>query len=461
MIARPTKEAEMHLKVLIGSLTITLGGTLSMTVAATETADLLGRVSAGTIAAISDGDFVGQTYATGQLAPPEANHRDLLTVLSIADGVVATGTLPVSNSVTSAPEILTLTRDGRTAFITERLGERREGGLTVGDLPAGNRLFAVDLADKANPRLAATTEVATFPEALAVSPNGDRVAIVSNTPEASFVQIVRYADGGFGGVAHFDLAELGVAGNAAAPRGGVTATNVQWHPSGRFIAVNINTQNHVAFFEVMDTDEKLALRPWGQSVEVGADPFVGRFTPDGSFYITSDWGRNFAATDLTGRVPDAPSAVSVIRVADPSGPVTTARHERVSGAATDVAAEGLAVSPDGTLIATVNMRSTAFPPESPRYQRDASVTLLTFDPASGAIAKVADYAFEGVLPEGGTFDLTGDHFLATVFQGHDGAQQEAAAGLEVFRVVKGERPALERLGRIPLPHGVHHVDLAP
>lgn len=24
----------------------------------------------------------------------------------------------------------------------------------------------------------------------------------------------------------------------------------------------------------------------------------------------------------------------------------------------------------------------------------------------------------------------------------------------------GERPALERLGRIPMPHGVHHVDMA-
>jgi hypothetical protein len=287
------------------------------------------------------------------------------------------------------------------------------------------------------------------------------VAIVSNTSEASFAQIVRYVDGRFGEVARFDLAELGIKGDASAARGRVTTTNVQWHPSGRFIAVNINTQNRVAFLDVMEVDGRPALRPWGKPVEVGADPFVGRFTPDGGFYITSDWGRNLAAADLAGRVPDTPSVISVIQLADPSGPVMTARHERVASATTDVAAEGLAVSPDGTLIATVNMRGTAFPSGSPRHQREASVTLLTFDSASGAIAKVADYPFEGVLPEGGTFDLTGDHFLATVFQGHDGDPQEATAGLEVFRVMKGERPALERLGRIPLPHGVHHVDLAP
>ncbi len=88
------------------------------------------------------------------------------------------------------------------------------------------------------------------------------------------------------------------------------------------------------------------------------------------------------------------------------------------------------------------------------------MTLLALDPESGAIKKIADYPFEGVLPEGGTFDLTGDHFMATVFQGHDGAGPETGAGLEVFRVVKGKSPSLQRAGRIPLPHGVHHVDVA-
>ncbi|MDK4717302.1 hypothetical protein [Rhizobium sp. CNPSo 4039] len=451
----------MRPDILIVSLAVTLGCAASLSAAATETADLLRRINAGTVAAISDGDFMGQTYATGLLAPAEGDYRDLLTVLSITDGRVVTATLPISNSVTAAPEILALTPDGRTAFVTERLGERRSGNTTVRDLPPGNRLFAVDLDDKANPRLADTADVAVFPEALAVSPDGGRVAVVSNTAEASFVQIVRYAGGRFGNVTRFDLAALGVADDSPARRGGVTATNVQWHPSGRFIAVNINTQNRIAFFEVTEANNELALRPWGSPVEVGADPFVGRFTPDGRFYMTSDWGRNFTATDLAGRIPDSPSSISVVRLADVSEPVADARHERIARETTDVAAEGLAVSPDGRFVATVNMRGTAFSPESPRFQREATVTLLTFDPEAGALAKVADYPFEGVLPEGGTFDLKGDHFLATVFDGHGDPSPDAGAGLEVFRVVKGAQPTLERLGRIPLPRGVHHVAVAP
>jgi len=428
--------------------------------AAVDTPAFVGTILAGTIAVLSDGDFVAQSYATGRLAPREAGHRDLLTVLSIADGKVIRTQIPVSNSVTAAPEVLALSSDGKTAFVTERLGERSEGGEQVRDLAPGRRLFAIDLSNRAAPRIAATAEIEIFPEALSLSPDGARIAVVSNTPAASFVQIVPYRDGRFGKLARFNLADLGITGAAPGPRGGVIASNVHWHPSGRFLAVNINSQNRIAFFEVAEVGGKPALRLWGNIVEVGRDPFVGRFTPDGRFYVTSDWGRDLQATTLEGRLPRAPSRISVIRLADPSDDPASARHARIATATTDSSAEGLAISRDGRLIATINMRDTAFPPTSPRFQREATVTLLTFDPQTGVVDKVADYPFEGVLPEGGAFDLTGDHFLATVFHGHEDAGPHAGPGVEVFRVIRGEPPALERLGRIPMPHGAHHVDVS-
>ncbi|WP_454853490.1 hypothetical protein [Rhizobium binxianense] len=427
--------------------------------AAAPLPDFVAGISAGTIAAISDGEFFGHTYGTGRLTPSAAGFRDVLTVISIDGGKVSRSEVSVSNSVTSAPEILQLTPDGRTAFVVERLGERPEGGDTIGDLPPGRRLFAIDLSDRSAPRIAATAGIEAFPEALSISPDGTRIAVVSNTPDASFVQIVPYRDGTFGEVMRFDLAGLGITGTVPGPRGGVIAPNVHWHPSGRFLAVNINAQNRVAFFEVIEANGGLKLAPWGNVVETGRDPMVGRFTPDGRFYITSDWGRDLQAPTLDGRIPQKPSGLSVIRFAGAVTGDEGPRHERVATATTDWSAEGLAVSRDGRLIATVNMRDTAFL-GSPRLQREATVTLLTLDPETGAVEKIADYSFEGVLPEGGTFDLTGDHFLATVFHGHEGAGPQTGPGLEVFRVVKDERPSLKRLGRIPLPHGVHHVDVA-
>ena len=124
--------------------------------AANDSHDVVSRIAAGTIATISDGDLVGQSYATGRMAPAEAGYRDTLTILSIVDGDVTVSRLPVSNSVTAAPEVLALTPDGRTALVTERLGERLAGGETVHDLPPGRRLFAFDLSDKSALKLGAT-----------------------------------------------------------------------------------------------------------------------------------------------------------------------------------------------------------------------------------------------------------------------------------------------------------------
>lgn len=438
---------------------VALAGLLSFTVVAAvpaQSLDVLQDVKASKILAISDGDFIAQTYGDGVLAPLEAGHADVLTVLRRNGAGFESAALPLSNSVTAAPEILEMTPDGRTAFVTERLEERTEGVNKSADLAPGKRLFAVDVSDAAAPRIADTATIEASPEALAVSPDGSRVAAVSNTGDGAFVQIVSYADGKFGAVQRFNLAELGVTGSAAGPRGGVTATNVQWHPTGHIIAVNVNTQNRIAFFEVSE-DVSPQLTPMGAPVEVGDDPFVGRFTPDGGFYLTSNWGRDFKATNLDGRIPDKPSTITVIRLdlSESDNPV----HQRLSDIETGNSAEGIAVSPDGRMVATINMRTTAFPPNHPRFVKNASVTLLTFDAERGALTKIADYPIDGVLPEGGTFDASGEHFLATVFEGHDGSDAASGPGLEVFSVTSGDQPKLERIGRAPMPHGVHHVDL--
>lgn len=428
---------------------------LPLAAAAEPLPDWAADIDAGTLAVIADGDFAAQTYATGRLAPAESGWRDTLAIWTRRGGALVRSQLEVSNSVTAAPEILALAPDGATAFVVERLGSRSGDARRASDLPAGHRLFAIDLGEPRAPRIAATLEVGPLPEALAVSADGRRIAVVANAPDDSLLSIARYERGRFHDPQRFTLRELGIAGSGAGPRAGVTATNVQWHPSGRYLAVNLNTLNQVAFFQVDEAaDGKLALRAWGEPVAVGADPFVGRFTPDGRYYLTADWGRDFSATTLDGRVPARPSSISVIRLADGAG----ARHACVSRAYTDESSEGLAVSPDGGLVATVNMRGTPFPPDSPRFARTATVSLLTLDRASGALLKVADYAFEGVLPEGASFDASGKFLLVAVFQYH--ADGPAGGGLEVFRVVREGGPALRHVGRLPMPHGAHHVAVA-
>ncbi|MGN9907840.1 hypothetical protein ACTMTJ_09835 [Phytohabitans sp. LJ34] len=395
----------------------------------------------GRIVAVSDGDHLASTYGDGVLSPESAGFRDLVTVLDLNGDRVDTASVEASNSVTAAPEILALSADGRTAFVVERLGQRPPGGTTVRDLPPGDKLTVLDVSGSAAPRVHDVATVASMPEALAVSPDGSAVAIVANPDGRSVLQIIRWDNHHrrLGTPRTIDLAALGV----TAPRGDLV-TNVQWHPSGRFVAVNVTNRDRVAFVEVGSRP-----RLFGNLVTTGKDPFVGRFTPDGRHYLTSNWGRDLTAPDVEGRLPDQPSTVGVIRLGA-SGAGEHARHRVVATAPTDRSSEGLAVSPDGRLVATVNMRGTALPPDSPEYDEQASVSLLRLDPASGRLSNARTVLFDGVLPEGGTFDPSGRWFLATVYQD--------TPGVQIFRVATGELVADRK---IDLPHGVHHVVMTP
>lgn len=421
--------------------------TLATLAACTSSTEEPAGVTIDRLVTLSDGDYIANTYADGVLAPATAGHRDLLTTVSVRDGAVTTAQVEVSNSVTAAPEVLALSPDRTTAFVAERLAQRRAGDTRANQLPAGDRLFAVDISGPEAPAVAGVEPIAPSPEALAMHPAGTQIAVVSNMPERSVLQLVPWTPAGLGDAVTFDLADLGITGGAAGPRGGVTATNVQWHPSGRALAVNITTQNRVAFFTVDGT----TVKPWGEPVTTGVDPFVGRFTPDGRHYLTSDWGRNLATTNVAERLPKERSKLSVIAL----GEIGSQAPRVVGSAESDKSAEGLAVSPDGRWVATVNMRGTALPAGSAGFDEHASVSLLRLDGATGGLAKVGDYPLAGVLPEGGTFDPSGRYFVATVFEGRPGSAD--GSGLQVYSVGSDDDPGLTPVQRIPLPHGVHHV----
>ncbi|WP_126976180.1 lactonase family protein [Frigidibacter oleivorans] len=410
-----------------------------------EDTALLDRLDASRIVAISDGDFVGSTYADGVLAPEAAGHRDVLSVLTrSADGWIR-AELELSNSVTAAPEILALDSTGRWAFVAERLAGRQAGDQTAADLSPGRRVFAVDLEDPAAPRLAFETEVMDFPEALAVSPDGRSIAVVGGSGDDARIDILPFGPDGFGTALRAELNTLGVDG-ALAP---LAVTNVHWHPDGNRIAVNLNRQDSVALLEILPE----GLRLIGTPAPTGTDPFVGRFAAGGRYYVTANWGRDFTAQTVTGRLPDRPSTLSVLAVED-SGLIALGRAE------TGESAEGIAVSPDGGLIATVNMDGTSLPGD--RFSRFGTIGLFRLSD-QGTLDPLGLYQLEGVLPEGGTFDATGRHFLATVFHGHEDATPDTGAGLEVFEVdpTAGPRGALTAVGRIVMPHGVHHVAIQP
>ena len=105
------------------------------------------------------------------------------------------------------------------------------------------------------------------------------------------------------------------------------------------------------------------------------------------------------------------------------------------------------------------MRETALPTSSSRFTRQATVSLFSFDADSGRLTKVEDFPFEGVLPEGISFDATGEHLIVATFEYFD--SDEPTGGLDIWQVKQEPNLGLEYAGRIDVPHGSHQVLVSP
>lgn len=411
------------------------------------------------IMAISDSDFLASTYSDNKLPQTDSNITDKLSLIKLP--LDQTGKpnaqIGISNSVTSPPFIMSVSPNGKTAFVVETLGATPEGATLRKQLPSGRKLVAVDLVNPLKPNITDSIEIAPNPESVDINPHKNLIAITTSTPGKEVI-IVPVQNGKFGKPKDFSLQSLGLNPDPNYFQNGMVANYVEWHPSGRYLAVNLHYRDRVAFYELKSnrTNTNINLVRWGDLVQVGKDPYSGQFTPDGRFFITTNWGRNFGTniTTLEQRLPKERGTLSVIRVAGVGTSLRT-RHQVVSQATTDISPEGISISPDGSLIVTVNMRGTLFPKTSERFTQQASLSLLTLNRDSGQLTKVDDYRFEGILPESAMFDASGKHLAVTVF---DYFTPKPEGGVEIWQVVREPSLALERTGQIiDVGRGVHQV----
>jgi DNA-binding beta-propeller fold protein YncE len=394
------------------------------------------------VAVICDADMGATAFADGILARPRPEAVDTLTVVGLpispdpGPGVITWKTpfaqVPVSNSVIGPPTALAVSPNGNAAFVVESRKAAAPGSTTMNDLAPGQLITPIDLADPFAPKVLPGIDIGVKPTAVDVHPDGDLVAVVTATPGRKLV-IARCNGAKIDpdGILAWDL--IGSPELAKA-----NPVSVAWHPSGRYLAVTVASRNEVVFYEVSrqgGAGGLLGIAPWGDPVKVGKHPFMGRFTPDGRHFISSNlhWG-----DDVDGYLVGAPAGtLSVIRLSDvpsavPTGTASTpvVTHAVVNTATVGISPEGLAISPDGRFVATANLRRSMLPASDPRMQA-GSVTLLGFDAASGTLT-VHDEATINAMPEGLAFDAAGRHIIVTQFRSFD--PQAVDGELAFFRV---------------------------
>jgi len=182
---------------------------------------------------------------------------------------------------------------------------------------------------------------------------------------------------------------------------------------------------------------------------------MGRFTPDGRFYLIPDVKWQTYGIRQLDYLANPKGTLTAIRFSE------TAQPSVASVIEVGLSPEGFAISPDASLIVTVNMRRTYLPNWLPAWRGKpySSLSLVHFDQATGQLTPVGKYGFEGLLPEQATFDVSGQ-LLAVVIYHH--REQGPKTGMVEFWNIVREEPRLERTGyKVEVVRGAHDIVLVP
>ena len=394
------------------------------------------------VLALSDVDMVATAYIDGNLGAT-VEQPDTLSVISVPfPNTSQATTIEASNSVFSPPAVMDVTPDGKIALVIETWQPRPQGATQLDELVPGNTLRSFDVSDPNNIQLVSAVEVNTQPQAIATSPDGSLAAIAGLDINEG-ITFVALNGQNLGQPQNFRL-DLPERADLQTDE----VSFIQWHPSGRFLAINLVDRAQVAFYEVVSANGSVTdIRPYGNLVRVNKYPLTGCFTPDGKYYITSDlqWG-----ADVPGFFGVNRGTLTTIRVASSE---EERQNYSVAVAEGGSASETIAVSPDGQFLVLSNMRNTGLLESDPLYDPEASLNLYSIDSASGVSTKLGEWKYEATLPQGLVFDPSGDYLYVGVNAYND--DNPLQGGIEVWQVIK-EDPQLKRTNTIVrVPRGVH------
>ncbi|MEM9671674.1 MAG: hypothetical protein AAF992_03720 [Bacteroidota bacterium] len=384
---------------------------------------------------LSDADMAASTYVDGQLLRVPGDQDELSLIdFSDSDPLNSITTLPVSNSVTNWTKSLDITSDGRVAFVAEtraQLAPDITQIANVGEIPAALSIRAIDVSNPKAMSLMAKIDVGNIPIVVQLSPDGNFLATVIEEPGREIV-LVPWQGTAFGTPRYFTIGQT--------YDKSVRATDITWHPSGKFLAVTLEESQQLAFYQV--NDERTEITMIGEPLPLGTLPGAGQFVPGGEFYLIPDVNNFVNEGFLYCIRPD----------------FANGNHQIVSRVKTGKAPEGFGISPDGTRIVTANMEGSWFPKGSEFRTETSSLSLIALN-VSGELTELQRVPFDGVLPENVVFDADGDMIAVAVYEYNDQPLEEAHGAVEFWRVSENRLEATDT--KIALTRGVHMLALVP
>lgn len=408
---------------------------------------------AGRFLAVADADMTATAYADGVLEPL-ANGVDEIVLF---ENGRAGASAPASNSVISWPQIVDVSDDGRFAFVVETRGPAPRSVDAYDDVftdfPEGAKLSVFAIGDGAV-RLADERDgLGQNLQSVEYAHGRGFVVIGSESEGAELITAAIDADGAIGDIRYFDLEPDYLDTDQERRIRAVHAA-----PDGLTLAVNI--ANHRIQFYRLDLDANglprgvVKLGP--ATAELGSRLAVGKWTPDGRYFIVTDTNWEDSTLHM---LTQGPGSLTVL-----APPLNAADAPRiVSRAKVGRSPEGFGISVDGTRLATINMERTYLPnwPFLSVWEgrRRYSVSLLSLDTETGAIEEIDRIYKAGILPEDVIFDETGESLAVAVFHRRKGADKQRGF-IDYFSIENGDTLASQGVAQ-PTVRGAHDLVRLP
>ena len=407
------------------------------------------------LVSISDADMLASAYVNGKLGPREG--EDALSVIPLGGHVrdLQAYETPASNSVAGPPNAVAVTPDGRYAFVVETFRQRPKGAAdtqTFADLKHGNRLTVFDLSNPTRPTQIQELAIAERPDSVSVNFDGSLVAVSINPEGAGTdtpLALIPFQNGRLGQPVYPSVSPI--------PRG-QRLIHAQWHPQRNVLALVNETAAELSFVQV---GSDLKVQPWGNVVEIEKAPYIAQFTSDGRHVLVNGlyWG-----ADVQGTWNEAPRG-SVVSVRLEAGTQANGspRHALVSRAMTGVSPEGLTISPNDRYVVTTNLERSYLPYDDKRITWFSSLSLITLDPQTGQLNHIADYPFDGILPEAAAFDASSQYLAVVNYDFFD--DRIEGGSIDFWRIATdplNPQPMLVQTRySVPVTRGAHSLVLVP
>ncbi len=403
------------------------------------------------ILAISDGAMLASGYIDGKLG---TRKPDRLTIISPKDKKVISS-LSISNSVATWPNIMAISPNGKLAVVTEPWGQPTKEATEFKEIPKGKTISLIDISDVKNPKLIQKIEAESAPAAVDFHPEGNLIAVTF--PFKNQIGLYPLSSGKLGKPT-IETVDANIKGKKL-------ALEFKWHPSGKFAAITLAAANRVVFYAV----EKNKLTQWGDPMVTAPLPGKGEWTKDGKHFIittitaTGDLNQNnykhntslFAVFqfDQDNRPNSSKRRANDRKTTYKSLPI---QHSRVSQVPNGMGyVENFAISPNGKWVVGLNMVASWLPKSYTGRTTYSELTLFAFDQENGTLTPHSTTKLDSIfLPQGIVFDKDGSHIAVTSFQ-HDKKQ---GGSLNFYKFSPTKKLSFEKEGAaIPLPRGAHFL----